>query len=78
MKKSPKENSKEVVSDGDLCVLPQDKLEKKPKKLKASAAVRKISNETNRNIFDKSFHLYRVDPELVNYHSDLTLTSYID
>lgn len=74
-KKSSKVNSKQVVGDDEInelvaffdsCVLPRDKRELSDK-LKASAAVRKISNQTNRNIFDKSCHLYRVDSELVSY-----------
>lgn len=47
------------------CVLPRDE-EEVLNKMRASAKVRKISNQNNRDIFDKSFHLYRVNSELVS------------
>lgn len=56
----------ELVQFFESCVLPRDKRELSDK-LQTSAAMRKVSNETNRNIFDKSFHLYRVDSDLVGY-----------
>lgn len=49
----------------DSCVLPRDN-DELLKKMKASTELRKKSNETNRDIFDKCFHLYRLYPELVS------------
>lgn len=54
----------ELIVFFDSCVLTEDK----PtllQKMKASVQVRKASNESNREIFDKCFHLYRVDIGLV-------------
>lgn len=34
-------------------------------RLKASAGIRKASNDGNREFFEKCFHLYRVDPDLI-------------
>lgn len=59
------ENSVEdLIAFLDSCVLVQDKSEIL-KKMKESVDVRKLSYRTNRELFDKCFHLYRVDPDLV-------------
>lgn len=48
----------------DSCVLPRDQ-QTLSDKLKSSALLRKASNESTRELFDNSFHLYRVNPALV-------------
>lgn len=59
----------ELISFFDACVLSRDK-EVVLEKLKSSVNVRMQSNENNREIFDKCFHLYRVDMDLVNFQSN--------
>lgn len=63
----------ELIAYFDSCVLSRDKsiiLEK----MESSAEIRLASNENNREIFDKCFHLYRLDPDLVNFISSLSET----
>lgn len=58
------EETEELIKYFNDCLLPRDKVGIL-NKMKESAAVRKNSNQTNRLIFDSSFHLYRVDSSLV-------------
>lgn len=55
----------ELISFFDSCVLSRDK-SSVLEKMESSAEMRLASNQNNREIFDKSFHLYRLDPELVS------------
>lgn len=58
-------NIDELISFFDSCVLSRDKktiLEK----MKSSADIRMQSNQNSRDFFDKCFHLYRIDMDLVN------------
>lgn len=67
-----KDEIQQLIAFFESCVLNEQKSEILDK-MKASAAIRKASNEGNRVFFDKCFHLYRVDPELVKlfyYHMD--------
>lgn len=72
--KPPTKTLKNNVNDGDIveltaffesCVLPRDK-QLLSDKLKSSVAVRKASIETTRDVFDKSYHLYQIDSDLVS------------
>lgn len=54
----------EVIKYFESCLLPRDKTNLL-NKMKESSEIRQRSNETNREIFDKCFHLYRVHPDLV-------------
>lgn len=55
----------ELVKFFESCVLPDQKTELL-KRLEGSSEIRLKSNEANRELFDKSFHLYRVDSDLVS------------
>lgn len=58
-------NIDELISFFDSCVLSRDKktiLEK----MKSSTDIRMQSNQNSRDFFDKCFHLYRIDMDLVN------------
>lgn len=60
----------ELIAFFESCVLSRDKsalLEK----MESSAELRLASNESNRDIFDKCFHLYRLDSDLVRFISNL-------
>lgn len=59
-----KDKITELISFFESCVLHEQKLEILDK-MKASAVIRKASNEGNREFYEKCFHLYRVDPDLV-------------
>lgn len=62
----------ELIRYFDSCVLPRDRKELLDK-MEATAEMRKKSNETDREIFDKCFHLYRVNPELVSFSISILL-----
>lgn len=71
VQQTPSENDNlsidEFITFFDSCVLSRDKnavLEQ----MKSSAELRMHSNQNNREIFDKCFHLYRVDMDLVNVY----------
>lgn len=66
----------ELVKFFESCVLPDQKTELL-NRMEASSDIRLKSNESNRDLFEKSFHLYRVDPDLVrmNKKSIVTLFS---
>lgn len=59
-----KDEIQELIAFFESCVL-EDQMPEILDKMKASAVVRKASNDENREFFDKCFHLYRVDPALV-------------
>lgn len=56
----------ELISFFDSCVLSRDKNEIL-NRMESSAQLRLASNQNNREIFDKCFHLYRLDAELVRF-----------
>lgn len=55
----------ELISFFDSCVLSRDK-KSVLEKMKSSADIRMQSNQNSRDFFDKCFHLYRIDMDLVN------------
>lgn len=59
----------ELIAFFDSCVLSRDRsilLDK----MESSADLRLASNQTNREMYDKCFHLYRVNPDLVSLISN--------
>lgn len=62
----------ELVKFFESCLLPDHKTELL-KRMEASSELRLKSNGANRELFDKSFHLYRVDPGLVSIFEVFTI-----
>lgn len=60
----------ELIAFFDSCVLSRDK-SKLLEKMESSAEMRLASNGNNREMFDKCFHLYRLDSDLVSFVSNL-------
>lgn len=54
----------DLISFFDSCVLSRDKNEILGR-LQSSAHIRAVSNQNDREFFDKCFQLYRLDPQLV-------------
>lgn len=59
----------ELIKFFDACVLSRDKSAILDK-MQSSAEMRLASNQNNREIFDRCFHLYRLDPDLVSLSSN--------